>query len=77
MGRLFTDTLLGSLLSKSCIPLNEMTQPEYFDNPSKSERPIVFYIGIWQGAALGTAVIDFSSYPSSLLLNQRNCSLAE
>ena len=39
-GRLFADTLLGSLLSKSCIPLNEMTTPEHFDRPGSTPASV-------------------------------------
>ena len=39
-GRLFADTLLGSLLSKSCIPASEVTPPEHFDRPGSTPASV-------------------------------------
>ena len=39
-GRLFADTLLGSLLSKSCIPASEVTAPEHFDRPGSTPASV-------------------------------------
>ena len=34
-GKSFEQTLIGSLLSLSCLPVNEMGPYEFFENPSR------------------------------------------